>query len=800
MARGKSEKNTEKKRVVLLDAQSVLHRAYHALPDFSSSKGEATGALYGLSLMLIKIITELKPDYIFACFDVAEPTYRHAAYDGYKAGRKKAEQDLIDQITRSKDVFKAFNIPVYEKAGYEADDLLGTIVEELKDKQDKEVIIASGDMDTMQLVSGKKVRVYTLKKGIKDTILYDEKAVQERFGFGSNLLPDYKGLRGDPSDNIIGIPGIGEKTATTLIQNFGSLEDIYKALKKDEKSFEKAGIKPRIVELLKNSEEEAMFSKMLATIKKDVPIEFELPSESWKDDFKTEKVSEIFSQLEFRGLKDRISDLNNGGKVDEKKSEPQKENQGLFDTGVSKNKEREVALALWLIDSNITNPTVEDILNFAKTKSFDEAEKIIFKELEKRGLKKLFEEIEKPLIPVIEKMEKRGVKINASYLESLSKEYHKTLSKLEKEIWEKSGTEFNLNSPKQLSQVLFESLNIKAKNQKKTSTGAKSTRESELEKMRESHPIIPLILEYRELQKLLSTYIDNLPKMLGDDSRLHASFHQDGTTTGRLSSSSPNLQNIPIKTELGRRIRNAFVAEDGFTLAAFDYSQIELRVAAFMSGDSKLVKVFKEGGDVHSAVAAAVFNVPLEKVDYEMRRKAKVINFGILYGMGVNALRANLKTSREEAQKYLNDYFEKFSELSDYLEKVKKETREKGYTETLFGRRRYFPAIKSKIDYIRSSAERMAINAPLQGTSADIIKLAMVKIEEYIKENNFGDKAHLVLQIHDELVYEIKNDFVDEVSKEIKNIMENAVSLEKTKNVPLLATFEKGKNWGEMKD
>jgi len=796
-------KENNKKRIVLLDAQAILHRAYHALPDFASSKGEPTGALYGLSLMLLKIIPELKPDYIVACFDVKEPTYRHEAYEGYKATRKKTDEELIFQINKSKDVFKAFGIPVYEKPGFEADDLIGTINEILKKEKDVEVFIASGDMDTLQLVSSEKTRVYTLKKGIKDTIVYDEKAVLERFGFEPILLPDYKGLRGDPSDNIIGIKGIGEKGATELIKEFGTIENIYLELKKSEEVFIKKGFKKRLIELLRDNEEEALFSKMLGTIKKDVPIEFKLEESKWKGEDTKNDLVKIFGELEFRTLRDRVeknffkssTDLQNSSDKPSQNSltldQTPKENVNVSD-------QKETAVALWLIDSNITTPTLEDILSFSGAKSFVEAKKIIFQKLEKAGLLSLYEKIEKPLIRITEKMGERGIKINAPFLKELGSEYHKALSKLQKQIWSLAKSEFNINSPKQLSKVLFEDLDLKVKNQKKTGGGAKSTKESELQKMMDLHPIIPLILNYRELQKLLSTYIDSIPLQLGPDSRLHAQFNQTGATTGRMSSENPNLQNIPIKTDLGKVIRKAFVAEGGFLLAAFDYSQIELRIAAFLSGEEKLIKIFKEGGDVHKAVASLVFNVPPEKVDHEMRRRAKVINFGIIYGMGVNALRSNLKTSREEAGKFLEDYFKNFSALKSYLERTKIEALKTGYTETFFGRKRYFPGLRSKLPFLKASAERMAVNAPLQGTQADIIKIAMTQIDKYIEKNNLMSDVFLTLQIHDELIYEIRQDLVPNVAPEIKKIMEEVISLEKTSGVPLIVNVGTGKNWGEM--
>ncbi len=784
------------KKLVLLDAHAILHRAYHALPDFSSSKGEPTGALYGLAAMIIRIAADLKPDYLIGAFDLPGPTFRREAYEQYKGTRKKTDDELIAQIKRSRDVFKAFNIPAYDKPGFEADDILGTIVEKLKDRPDIDIMIASGDMDTLQLVNDKKVRVYTLKKGITDTIVYDEEAVLERFGFGPELLPDYKGLRGDPSDNIIGIAGIGEKTATTLITNFGSIENIYKKLKSDKKAFEKAGIKERIVKLLEEGEEEAEFSKMLATIRRDAPIDFVLPEAEWKTSVDVEAIMSLFNELDFRTLGARVKELfrkETGTLLDV--SEGQKPAQDIPPKEL-----KEISTALWLINSNLTAPTLEDIFNFAKTEKWEEARNVILGEIEKRGLHRVFKEIELPLMPVIEKMEERGVKIDTRELDRLSQKYHAELLILQNKIWEHAGGEFNINSPKQLGEVLFDTLKLTAKNLKKTEGGAKSTRESELVKMRELHPIIDLILSYRELSKLLTTYIDTIPKQLDEQSRLHTTFLQAGSTTGRMASTDPNLQNIPNKTDLGRAIRKAFIAEKGYSLVAFDYSQIELRIAAFLSGDEKLIEIFKSGQDVHTSVAAEVFGVPKEKVDKEMRRKAKVINFGIIYGMGINALRANLGTDRAEAQKFYNDYFANFKTLAEYLDKVKADTERKGYTETFFGRRRYFEGIKSKIPYIRASAERMAINAPIQGTGADITKLAMVHADAWTVKSGLGEKVYPLLQVHDELVYEIKDEEVDSVFPKIKKIMENVLPLDDTKGVPIVVDASVGKNWGDMEN
>jgi DNA polymerase-1 len=788
MAQKTKTTKTKKKKLVLFDAHAILHRAYHALPDFVSSKGEPTGGLYGLSTMLIRIIGELKPDYMAACYDRPEATFRKEAFDGYKAQRKKADEELIAQMIRSRDIFGAFDIPVYEKAGFEADDLIGTLVEQAKKNPALDIIIASGDMDTLQLIDDKKVEVYTLKRGLSETITYDEVGVRERFGFGPELLPDYKGLRGDPSDNIPGVAGIGEKTATDLIVNFGSIEEIYKSLKKDEAAFEKAGIKKRIVELLKENEEEAVFSKMLATIRCDVPVTFDLPQTVWTDHCDIGKIETLFTQLDFRSLLPRTRALL--PEVLGKPGQTEETEVREYDPAQVKR----VGVALWLIDSAKTTPTVQDILEYAKTNDLDEAEKKIMGELRELKLDRVYDEIEAPLMPIITRAEKYGILIDKKYLATLGEEYHGKLDDLEKRIFQEVGEEFNLNSPKQLGRILFDELKISLKGLRKTAGGARSTKESELEKIRNEHAIVPLILEHREYQKLLSTYIDNIPKMTDENGRLHTNLNQAGTTTGRMSSNNPNLQNIPVREGNGSRIRNAFIAASGHKLLAFDYSQIEMRVLADLADETELLKVFEEGKDVHASVASRVFGVPENEVTKDMRRKAKVINFGIIYGMGVNALKANLGSTREEAQKFYDHFFATFPKIREYFDNVISGAYKKGYTETRFGRRRYFPELGSQLPYLRAGAERMAMNAPLQGTAADLVKIAIVRADQELERKKLDTKAHLLLQIHDELMYEIENESVDEAAKVIEEAMEKAGEM----RVPLRVNWGAGKSWGEI--
>ncbi|PIR83880.1 hypothetical protein COU18_01960, partial [Candidatus Kaiserbacteria bacterium CG10_big_fil_rev_8_21_14_0_10_51_14] len=802
----------QKPTLVLLDSHAIIHRAYHALPELTDKDGRPAGALYGLAAMLVKLIKELKPDYMAAAYDLAGPTHRHEVYEAYKGTRAKIEDSLVEQLDRSRDIFAAFHIPMYEAPGFEADDVIGTLAVLLK--SDFNIVIASGDMDTMQLVDGKKVRVFTLKKGINDTVLYDEEAVKERFGFAPEHIPDYKGFAGDPSDNIIGISGIGAKTATKLIQAYGSVEDIYKKIHDSRMTihdWKKIGVSERVYALLKEGQEEAEFSKVLATIRTDAPVIFDTAAANWRDVFSAEHAVKLFTALGFRSLVPRIESLagktqntNHGADNAEDKPVgteiiPSQQTAVLAAPEAESMHAKEAKVAWWLLNPDATNPSVDDVLHGTGVQTIEDAHAKLMRSLKEEKLDGVYENIEKPLIPVIDTLNATGILIDAPYLQSLSKEYHAELDALAVKIFKQAGGEFNLNSPKQLSEVLFVKMSIKAPGvrQKKTATGQISTKESELVKLQNEHPIIKDILAHRELQKLLSTYIDAIPPLLGADGRLRTTFIQTGAATGRFASREPNLQNIPVKSELGRRIRHAFVAGEGKLLVAFDYSQIELRLAALLSGDKKLKDIFIRGEDVHNAVAAEVFGVPPEEVAYEMRRRAKVVNFGILYGMGVNALKEQLGTERPEAQEYLNRYFATFSGLASYLARTKVSAARLGYTKTLFGRKRFFPGIASRLPFVRAQAERMAINAPIQGTQADIIKRAMVQIQERI-DNEFRERVSMVLQIHDELIFEVEEESVGTFSKAAKQIMESVLTREEMGGVPILVSSEAGHSWSDM--
>ena len=802
MAKGKGAKKDGRRRLVILDSHAIIHRAYHAIPGFSSSKGEPTGALYGLVSMLLKLIDDLRPDYIVAARDLPGKTKRHEAYEAYKATRVKAEPELIVQLEKAPEVFKAFGIPLYEALGYEADDCVGTIVKQSSLHRDLDTVIASGDLDTLQLVDDTRVQVYTLRKGLSDTVLYDEEAVRARFGFDPVHIVDYKALRGDPSDNIPGIKGIGEKTATDLIQQFGSIEELYRIVKKEPEALSKKGVKPRVVELIKEGEKDAKFSKELATIHTDVPIKFALPKDEWSLAAHADTVVALCDELEFRSLRERVRIA--AGKDHAPVSTSDK---GEEERSVDPRELRETSIALWLLHSDTTNPSLKDILSYAGTDDLEKAREKIFAELKKTPrVHEVYEKIERPLIPVVEHINAAGIFLDVPYLKKLSEEYTKELGRLAGTIYKHAGREFNINSPKQLANVLYDELKIEPERKKLTATGARTTREEELTKISSKHPIIAEVLAYRELQKLLGTYVEKMPALVAKDGRLHAEFLQAGSTTGRMASQNPNLQNIPIKSEYGKRIRHGFAAEKGNVLVTIDYSQIELRIAAGLSGDKELIRVFKGGGDVHTAVAAAVFGVAPEKVDYEMRRRAKVINFGILYGMGVNALKATLGEgiTRDEAAKYLEEYFKKYAGLARWIADVKAEVAKRGYTETIFGRRRYFPAIRSPLPQMKAQAERMAVNAPMQGTQSDIIKLAMVEADNLIEKkgwrsstNSGQAKVRLVLQVHDELVYEIEKSIAEEAAQEIRHVMESVAPKKELHEVPIIAEVEIGPNWGE---
>ncbi len=730
-----------KKRLIVIDGNALVHRAFHALPPLKTKKGELVNGVYGFFLIFLKAIRELKPDFIAVTFDLPGKTFRHKKYKEYKAKRPKAPEELYLQIPKVKELLKIFNIPVFEKEGFEADDVIGTITKKAPQKQvfpEIESIILTGDLDTLQLVD-KNTKVYTLRKGFRDTVIYDEEKVKERYQLLPSQLLDFKALKGDPSDNIPGVPQIGEKRAIELLKEFGSLENIYKEIEETKK------IEARFKKILKDYEEQAYFSKSLAEIRTDVPIEFNLKDCAFKD-YDREKVKKAFEDLGFHSLIRQLP----GSTLERTLIEEKMEKGGVLQ---------------------------------------------LIEELYKGGIfsKKIYE-IEKNLVPVVKKMEEAGIKVEKEALKNLSRRLDKKILNLQEKIYNLAGIKFNINSPKQLSEVLFEKLNLSSEGLKRTPGGEISTAWSELKKIREEHKIIDLVGEYREIFKLKSSFLDPLPTFIGEDGRIHPKFHQLGTETGRFSCSNPNLQNVPIRGELGKTIRKCFVAPEGFKLVSFDYSQMELKIAASLANDKKLIKFFKEGKDIHKMTAVEILNIPEEKVTEKMRDLAKRLNFGVLYGMGAGSLAEIVKIPLKEAQNFIREYFKKFKGIAEFEKKSVKTVKEKGFSKTIFGRKRMLPEIKSRDLRIRSSAERMAKNLPIQGSSADIMKMAMIKINKQLAINN--EQCRMVLQIHDELLFEIKEEKVLKIAKEIKKIMESVVELK----VPLEVEIKIGDNWGELKN
>ncbi len=814
---GSQQPQQPQKTLLLLDAHAIIHRAYHAVPNLQNSKGEPTGALFGIVNMLFGILERFRPDTIIACYDLPDPTFRHQVYDGYKTNRKKGDDALIAQIISSRKIFEALCIPMYDAPGFEADDILGTIVQHVvTEHPDHRIIIASGDMDTMQLVKDDQVVVYTLKKGLHDTVTYNEKAVEAKFGFSPKQLVDYKGLRGDTSDNIIGVPGVGEKTATLIIKEFGTIEQMFEYLetvkefsKKDER-LKRAGITERFFKLLLQHKDDAIFSKALATIRLDAPIHIEFEKiQPWYECVNKQAFSDFIDHYELRTLRgklDKVIDIQLGRKpvkvVDDL--------WGVDAVGATETKAEDVELLgaedrikVWLLRSYIQNPNIYDKEDLEKEykMSLDEI-------LKQQDMFDLYDTVEKPLISILEEMKQVGIQVDTAYLQELSKTYHARVDAIQKEVWEMAGEEFNIGSPKQLATILYDKMKVvqgSGVRIKNTAGGAKSTKESELEKLADAHPIIGKILEYREYTKLLNTYIDVLPTLVDEHGRVHPEYIQTGAVTGRLACENPNIQNIPIRTEIGRAIRNAFVARPGYTLVSFDYSQIELRIAAMLSGDAELIDIFTRGEDIHKGVAKRMYKVDsLDEVTTDMRRSAKAINFGILYGMGVQALAKGLGVKQAEAQEFYLAYYSTFAGLSEYLKNCKIEAEKYGYTKTLFFRRRYFQDIRSHIPYIKAAAERMAINAPIQGTDADMAKIAMVTVHDWIQKNDYAEKIHMIAQVHDELLFEIEESVVDKVVNSIQKMMERVLedfllkkTLEQVPKVPVVVGVKRGKNWGE---
>lgn len=835
------------KKVVLIDGSSLLYRAFFALPvTIATKSGQITNAVYGFTSMLIKLLKEEKPDYIAVAFDKAAPTFRHKAYKEYKAHRATIPSELPSQIPLAKDVLKALRISLFELEGYEADDILGT----LSDKAEKErydVLIVTGDKDALQLVSP-RVKILTTKKGITDTMVYDKEKVFERYGIPPEKMADLLGLKGDPSDNIPGVPGIGEKTGIKLVQEFGSLEGVYENLKKISQ--------PKLREALAEFKEQARLSKELAILRRDVPIKVKLT------DLKVAAVDEgevrrIFSELEFRTLMRRLEDEDMLPKESLKETVSLKtvllDSQGMkeFKARLAGKTESSFEINSRRVAVAFTDDTVycssPDQLKFylesadfpkvaydVKAKihalkekgielsgvSFDpmivaylldpgrrdygHGEKDIARsalvalrlkeelegELKKRKLLDLFTQVELPLSAVLAKMEEVGVGIDVTKLKELSGEIGAYLYRVEGEIYHLAGADFNINSPQQLGVILFEKLGLKS--EKKTKTGY-ATGFPVLLKLINAHPIIEKILVYRELSKVKSGYVDALPKLVDPKTgRLHTSFNQVGTATGRLASEKPNLQNIPIRGEWGARIRETFIpGEANEELLVADYSQIELRILASLSEDEGLLSAFKKDEDIHDATAREVFGA--KKVTDDMRRTAKAVNFGLVYGMGPFGLAEQLGISEGKAQQYIEKYFARYPVVRSFIDQVIAQAYQDGFVATILGRRRYIPELSSSNHQVRRLGERLAINTTIQGSAADIIKIAMVNLDRGFEEKSL--KTKMVLQVHDELIFEVPSDEKDVMAELVKGKMEGAYSLKAS----LKVNISFGKNWGSAK-
>jgi DNA polymerase-1 len=911
-----------KPKLIIIDGNAIIHRSFHALPPTLRTKdGVLVNAVYGFTSFLLKSLNEFHPEYVILTLDKAGKTFRHEAYAEYKATRVKAPDELYEQIPLVKRIAEVFDIPIFEKTGFEADDLIGTLCKQAEKEKNLETIIMTGDMDTLQLVS-EKTKVYTMSRGLSDSVLYDADKIKERYNLTPEQVIDYKALRGDPSDNIPGVRGIGEKTAVELLVDFKDLDGVYKAAEKNDKK-----IKPRTIELLTTSRENAFLSKELATIDCNAPIELSLEKARFAT-FNLDKVLSIFSEFEFRSLlgkvkevRDRLEKAHQGGeagaevveqKIEKRRQETNytfikteteftdfclnlsKAKEFAFKTEASDtnpltaeilgmsycikegeayfatiNKERlaklkpifenenikktghnikfdwrilnklginlqgiyfDVMIASYLLNPgerrhdldalafselgiekitskniqaeepkqlslDFSGPDPEKLSLFACENAdlIKQLEEILNKKLKELELADVFNKIEMPLTSILGEMENHGVRIAMAPLNKLDKEVKIKIKKLEKEIHKLAGSDFNINSTKQLKEVLFTTLEIPTDGLKKTKTGF-STAEDELEKLKNLHPIIILLQEYRELNKLETTYLNALPKMINPETgKIHTNFNQTVAATGRLSSNEPNLQNIPTRTEEGRRIREAFVADDGYKLIGFDYSQIELRLAAHMSKDAGMIAAFNSGEDIHSATAAGINGVSLKEVTKEMRREAKAVNFGILYGQGAHGLSQGAGISYSEAGQFIKKYFETYPGIKKMIDGFIKQAREEGYAITMFGRRRPLPDMESTIPFVKKSAERMAINTPVQGSAADLIKMAMIQISEMI--GNKQDEIRMLLQVHDELIFEIKEDKIQSYLPKIREIMQDVVKLK----VPITVDEHTGDNWGELK-
>lgn len=806
------------KSLLLIDAHALIHRSFHALPPLTTPTGEPIGAIYGLTRALIKTVREHEPDYVAAAFDRPEPTFRKEMFEEYKAQRPKAPDELVSQLIKARELFQKLNIPCFELAGYEGDDIIGTLAEKFGKEKDLQITILTGDMDTLQLVKGKKVVVRAPKKGISETIIYDDAAVRARYELGPDQMTDYKGLVGDPSDNIPGVPGVGPKTALLALQEFGTIENLYAKMSESHKLAKK----------FLPYKKDAFFSKKLATIHTEVPIKVSLSDLEYKKP-NEENLQKYFLSLGFESMaggaqkikkpniekpqtlnlpfkKDDFVIVTDSKDVDGLESAKPKV---AFDwkpllKEFIKNKITvrdplfDIHIASWLVNPDEKDAPLSEIaskiLGGETHTNEDVLEKLagIFEEkIKTNKLEKVFYEMEMPLIRILADMEMRGIGIDAETLAALGKEMRAELNDLEKKIYAAAEGPFNINSPQQISEVLFERLKIETQTKKRTATGQRKTGKDILTELVDAHPVIPLILQYRETFKIFSGFLTPLHEMSVLDGRVHTTYLQTGTGTGRLSSEKPNLQNIPHGGRWAKELRDAFLPSKGFTLVSLDYSQLELRLLAHVSHDETLVSAFMGSEDIHALTASKVFGIPLAQVDAKQRRVGKTLNFGIVYGMGPRLFAKTSGVSMDEAKKFIAEYFKAFPKVSVWQERVKAEMKKNGFVENENGRKRWFPEHGAPGEF-----ERAAINMPLQGLGADILKIAMIRsAKELVENEHVRNAAFLLLSIHDELLFEVRDDLVTALIPRLKSIMEEAYPL----SVPLIAEVKTGKKWGTMR-
>lgn len=847
--------------LVVIDGKSVLYRGYYAMGNLATAQGKPTGATYGFAMMGLRILKEFDPDYVVVAWDKSKTNIRarQKLYEEYKANRHPIPEDLQEQISDVRRICEAFGWPMLEVDDFEADDIMGTLAVQAREKGIDSILVTS-DLDVLQLVNH-HTTVCALKRGLTQTILYDVERFQQEYDMTPQQFIDYKALRGDPSDNIPGVHGVGDKTAKQLIRDYGDLETVYDHLE---------DIGGALAKKLTADREMAFLSRDLVRLSLEAPVEFDDVT-SHVEVTNPQAVDTIFEELSFHRLRSELPQnmqqsptlfdqtaesgagegpdvtVHRGNEPDFSSVEeavvftlqtyavvstterecfliPISAIPGHvriigFDTKTELKQlryEREVAfdvmVAAFLLNPLVRQQTLSSLarnelgIAISEPERVDDLDDVAISSLvsalwqlhvryttqleEVPDIKAIATDIEWPLLPVLARMEERGVKLDVEYLRTMGQDFTKRIYELENEIYHTSGEQFNINSPHQLQTVLFETLQLPTDNIKRTKTGY-STGAAELEKLRGLHPIIDLISHHRELTKLKSTYIDTLPQQVDSNNRLHTTFTQTVTQTGRLSSLDPNLQNIPVRTEEGKAIRAAFIAEEGNTLVQADYSQFELRLAAALAGDTAMLDSFNSGVDIHTQTAAELYGVELDQVTKQQRYNAKTVNFGVMYGMSPHGLSVTTGMSREDAKAFIDRYFKIRSRLLEYLESLKEKARTEGYVETWFGRRRPMPDIHSSNFAVRSAAERAAINMPIQGTEADLMKMAMIKIDKQLEADCWQ-----ILQIHDSILVECPEAKADTVAHMLKRIMEDAPPID------LPVTFDvetsTGKHWGEL--